>query len=88
MELELGHLKCAYTHFTVAARAGHKPSLLQLKDAYKQNTGFVTKDDYLQAVLSYQAKLAEVTNEEREEADLYEEHPFLYLLKLKSLMKK
>ena len=87
LEFERGDLKRAYKHFTVAARAGHKLSLKHLKDAWKQNTGFVTKDDYRQAMLSYQTKLAKVTNSERDEADWYEENPILYLIKLRSLMR-
>ena len=53
-------------HFLLAARAGHTNALDLVKDGYM--IGFVTKDQYAQALREYQMSQAEMKSDARDKA--------------------
>ena len=66
MEYEVGSYKRAYKHFLLAAKAGDKDSLGNLKTGYK--LGFVTKDEYATTLRVYHERQKEMKSEMREKA--------------------
>ena len=67
IEAQAGNPQRACEHFILAARAGYKQSLDAVKDGYKH--GFVTKDEYAQALRAYQKSVDEMKSEARDEAE-------------------
>ena len=56
----------AINHFIIAVRGGSSQSLKQIQDFYSE--GYVTKEVYTEALLSYQKYLHEVKSRQRDEA--------------------
>ena len=65
-EARSGNMKRAMKHFMIAARDGDSNSLAAIKELYK--LGLATKDDYTEALRSYQAYLNEIKSDQRDEA--------------------
>ena len=65
-EAELGNWNRALKHYMIAAKDGRTESLENIKRMY--GYGHATKDDYTEALRSYQAYLNEVKSDERDEA--------------------
>ena len=65
-EEEGGNLDIALRHFMIAIRSGVPDSLERIKRLY--SAGHVTKDDYKDALRSYQTYLSEVKSDQRDEA--------------------
>ena len=63
MEGRAGNHHRAYKHFMLAARAGYKPSLDELKDGYMD--GIVTKDEYANTLRAYQQRYDEMKSDDR-----------------------
>ena len=66
MEEEAGNMDRALNHWMIAVKDGNSGSLENIKRLY--GYGHVTKDDYANALKSYQAYLAEVKSDQRDEA--------------------
>ena len=77
IDLKAGNHERAYKHFIIAARAGHEPSLRKLTDACINNTGFVTKDEWREAMQSYQKKHQEAATDARDRANENRTHIML-----------
>ena len=58
----------AFKHFILAAKAGHKKSLDQVKKGFMH--GIVTKDGYANALRAYQSRQGEMKSEDRDRAAL------------------
>ena len=67
LEGQAGNIHRATKHFILAARAGSKPSLDDVKRGYKH--GVVTKDEYASALRSYQKSQDEMKSEARDKAE-------------------
>jgi len=65
-EARSGNMDRALKHFLIAARDGDSNSLAAIKELYK--LGLATKDDYTEALRSYQAYLNEIKSDQRDEA--------------------
>ena len=66
MEEEAGNMDRALNHWMIAVKDGNSGSLENIKRLY--GYGHATKDDYANALKSYQAYLAEVKSDQRDEA--------------------
>jgi len=64
LENESGNVNRAMKHWTIAATAGHDPSIAQIKKGFQR--GHVIKDDYKKALLAYQAYVEETKSENRD----------------------
>ena len=71
-----GDRQKASKHFMLGAKAGCEKSLINVKKAYQE--GYVTKDEYMEALLSYQKRYEDTKSAMRKEALLYEANPSLY----------
>ena len=65
-EWQAGNIDRALKHFMIAVRDGESRSLKSIKLMYKN--GLATKDDYANALRSYQAYLDEIKSDQRDEA--------------------
>ena len=65
-EEEAGNMDRALKHWMIAVKDGNSGSLENIKRLY--GYGRATKDDYANALKSYQAYLAEVKSDQRDEA--------------------
>ena len=66
MEWKAGNKERALKHFMIAAKDGDSESMMFIKGMYKY--GDATKDDYANALQSYQAYLDEVKSDQRDQA--------------------
>jgi len=66
VEDEKGNFDRALKHYMIAVRSGQNDSLEEIKELY--TNGHVTKDDYMKALQLYQAYLAEIKSDQRDEA--------------------
>ena len=66
MEVQAGNHQRAMKHMIISARAGHKPSLANVKKGFI--AGIVTKDEYESTLRAYQKQLDEMKSDTREEA--------------------
>ena len=66
MEGQAGNHQRVKKHFLLAARAGHKGSLENVKEGYMH--GFVTKDEYANTLREYQKSRDEMKSEARDKA--------------------
>ena len=64
MEGMAGNHHRAYKHYIIAAKAGYKPSLDNMKVGYKR--GIVTKDEYANTLRAYQERQNEMKSDERD----------------------
>jgi len=65
-EQNLGNYDRALKHYMIAVRGGKSNSLKQIKNLY--TNGHATKDDYMEALQSYQAYLDEIKSDQRDKA--------------------
>ena len=65
-ELEAGNEHRAYKHFILAAKAGFKKSLDQVKEGFLD--GFVAKDEYASTLRAYQKIQDEMKSDDRDTA--------------------
>ena len=66
MEFNAGNYHQAKKHFIIAARAGDKDSLDNVKKGY--TNGIVTKDEYESTLCAYQQRHDEMKSDDRERA--------------------
>ena len=66
IELRAGNKDRALKHFMIAAKSGENNSLKRIKQLY--SNGNAAKDDYTQALQSYQTYLDEIKSDQRDEA--------------------
>ena len=64
MEVEAGNVNRADKHFMIAARAGSKAALDQVKVSYQM--GFVTKDEYASTLRAFHERQKEMKSDERD----------------------
>jgi len=69
LEARAGNMDRALKHFMIAARDGHADSLGVIKIIYSK--GYATKDDYMNALRSYQAYLDEIKSDQRDKAAVF-----------------
>jgi len=72
MEENAGNIDRALKHFMIAIRDGYADSLNGIKQMYSK--GQVTKDDYADALQSYQVYLSEIKSVQRDKAAATYEH--------------
>jgi len=65
----IGNNDRALKHFMIAAKDGYAKSLQNIEYFYKN--GYATKDDYTEALRSYQAYLDDIKSDQRDEAAAY-----------------
>ena len=70
-ELHGGNYDRALKHFILASSGGMKASLSGIQEMFKK--GVATKDDYTQALRTYQAYLNEIKSPQRDEAATFSE---------------
>ena len=63
-EGQAGDHNRAYKHYMIAASAGSKPSLDDIKEGYI--AGYVTKDEYANTLRAYQKSVDEMKSEARD----------------------
>ena len=68
MEFQAHNHHRAYKHFILAAKAGFKKSLDNVKDGYME--GDVTKDGYANTLRAYQERRNEMKSEDRDKAEV------------------
>ena len=68
MEVEVGNYRRAMKHFILAAKAGNKKSLGNVKDGYMN--GIVTKDEYANTLRAYQKRHDEMKSDDRDKAEV------------------
>ena len=61
-----GNMDRALKHYMIAVRNGQNKSLEEIKELY--TNGFATKEDYTNALQSYQTYLGEIKSEQRDKA--------------------
>ena len=66
LEGHAGNMSRALKHHTIAVGVGYSDSLELIKQMYKD--GKATKDDYAEALRSYQSYLVEIKSAQRDEA--------------------
>ena len=66
MEYEAGNIDRALKHLMISTNDGHKKSLQGIKQFYSD--GYATKEDYTEALRSYQEYLDEIKSEQRDAA--------------------
>ena len=66
----------AYKHFLICVKAGYEPSLQNVKLIFEQ--GFMTEDEYLEALGAYAKKQEDAKSAMRDEALVYMANPSLY----------
>jgi len=68
---DAGNIDRALKHFMISIRSGYSESLKVMKGFY--TNGDVTKDDYTEALQSYQLYLGEIKSDQRDEAAAFHE---------------
>jgi len=66
MEYEAGNIDRALKHLMISTNDGHKKSLQGIKQFY--SNGYATKEDYTEALRSYQEYLDEIKSQQRDAA--------------------
>ena len=72
LEATAGNLQRAYKHFILAARAGHKISLDNIKIGFMKED--VTKEEYASTLRCFYDRQAEMKSDSREKAEAYYGH--------------
>ena len=75
-EIRAGNIDKALQHWMIAVKGGHPDSLASIKRMYLNEE--VTKDDYDNAVQSYQAYLDEIQTDQRDEAAAFDDRKKYY----------
>ena len=70
-ELEAGNYHRAMKHFILAAKAGFKDSLDNVKEGFMN--GLITKDEYANTLRAHQQRVSEMKSDMRDEAEKFEE---------------
>ena len=65
-EYNAGNYERAYKHYMIAAKAGNKDSLDEVKDGFMR--GFVAKDKYASTLRAHQKRVDEMNSDMREKA--------------------
>jgi len=65
-ELYAGNMDSALKHYMIAVRSGDAESVEVIQEMYTD--GYATKDDYMEALRSYQKYLGEIKSDQRDEA--------------------
>jgi len=65
-EKRAANIDRALKHYMIAARGGENESLKEIKRLYSK--GFATKEEYTQALQSYQTYVGEIKSKQRDEA--------------------
>jgi len=65
-EARAGNMDRALKHYMIAARDGYADSLKQIQELY--SNGYATKEDYTNALQSYQEYLSEIKSPQRDKA--------------------
>ena len=65
-EYNAGNYERAYKHYMIAAKAGDKDSLDEVKDGFMR--GFIAKDEYASTLRAHQKRVAEMNSDMREKA--------------------
>jgi len=65
-EANAGNYDRALKHFMIAVRSGQNNSLEEIQEMY--TVGYATKDDYMEALRSYQEYLGEIKSDQRDKA--------------------
>jgi len=68
-EWRAGNKERAFKHWMIAARDGYSNSLNNIKDLY--TNGHITKEDYAEALQSYQTYLGEIKSVQRDKATAF-----------------
>lgn len=76
LEEDAGNFERAYKHYLIAAKAGDGGCLKDVKKGFEE--GFVTKEEYKEALQAYQKQCDETKSAMRDEALAYEANPALY----------
>ena len=71
IELQAGNMNRSFKHWMISASCGVSTSLENIKLLYER--GFATKDDYANALRSYQAHLHEIRSDQRDEAAAFKD---------------
>ena len=75
-EIRAGNKDRALKHWMIAVKGGHLDTLASIKRMYLNEE--VTKDDYANAVQSYQAYLDEIKTDQRDEAAAFDDRKKYY----------
>ena len=75
-EKQVGNMERAAKHYMIAARSGGEKSLKTIRGFFM--LGYVSKDEYANALQAYQRYLGEVKNSQRDEAAAYDDQ-YIYL---------
>ena len=76
LDAQSGDSKRACKHFMICAKAGFELSLKRVKQGFKE--GFITKDEYAEALRAYQKQEEDAKSNIRDEAVAYMINPSLY----------
>jgi len=74
VEEEAGKYDRAFMHWMIAVKDGSTDSLETIKIMYKN--GLASKDDYANALRSYQAHLEEIKSDQRDAAAAYKANKY------------
>ena len=80
LDWEAGHHERAYKHFLILGKAGWKNSLENIRIGFED--GYITKDDYIEALRAYQKEQKDTKSAMRDEAIEYETNRSLYQEKI------
>ena len=75
-EMKTGNIDRALRHYMIAVRSGQSNSLGMIKHFY--SSGHATKDDYTEALQSYQLYLGEIKSDQRDKAAAFDAHNRYY----------
>ena len=70
-EKKVGNVNRALKHSMIAVEGGHSKSLKKIGQLYKN--GYATKDDYANALRTYQAYLEEIKSDNRDKAAAFDD---------------
>ena len=71
-EMKTGNIDQALRHYMIAVRSGQSNSLKMIKHFY--SAGHAAKDDYTEALQSYQVYLGEIKSDQRDKAVAFDAH--------------
>lgn len=77
--MSIGNIVRACKHYLICAQSGYEPSLKQIQICGSK--GYVSKNDYAEALRAFQKQHDDTKSEMREEALVYKANPLLYYKK-------
>ena len=72
MEWNVGNFHRAYKHYILAAKAGYKNSLDEVKEGF--TNGMIAKDEYAKTLRAYQEQHDEMKSDDRDKAELLRQY--------------